>query len=276
MRSARPRSIAACAVQNSPENNVFSLPCSLAAAAFLDQRDEVLVDVLLDRLDALHVLRLLRQERIEHHLALAGGVEPALDAELFHQLGEAERAADHADRADDRKGIADDLVGGAGQHVAAGGADILDEGDDRKLLFLGQLPDAAEDQMRLRRRAARRIDDQRHGARVAHREGALQRAGDRSTSISPGRNGVTHADDARQPHHRHHRDVGAKARRHQLRRSSSVRLRMSGIGWVAAVRHAGQLGIIGTQVKAAERPDAGGRLLRCNAVNIALPDQEMP
>ena len=54
---------------------------------------------------------------------------------LSISLAKAERAADHADRADDRKRIADDLVGGAGQHVAAGGADILDEGDDRQFLF---------------------------------------------------------------------------------------------------------------------------------------------
>ena len=34
-------------------------------------------------------------------------------------------------------------------------------------------------------------------------------------SINPGRNGVTDADDAGQPHHRHHRNVGAETRGHQ-------------------------------------------------------------
>src|SRR5262249_25213106 len=50
-----------------------------AAAAF-DERDEPLVDVLLDRLEVRHVLGLFGQERVEHHLALARGVDAPLDA----------------------------------------------------------------------------------------------------------------------------------------------------------------------------------------------------
>ena len=75
-----------CAVQNSPENNVFSLLLRFAPAPFFDQSNEVLVDVFLDRLDAFDVLRFFRLKRIEHHFALAGGVEPALHAELLHQF----------------------------------------------------------------------------------------------------------------------------------------------------------------------------------------------
>ena len=86
----------------SPENKVVFTAVELAAAARLHQIDEARVDFPLDRLEPRHVLGLLRQERIEHRLVLAGGVEPPLDADLLDQLGEAERAADHADRTDDR------------------------------------------------------------------------------------------------------------------------------------------------------------------------------
>src|SRR6476661_7340596 len=64
------------------------------AAPLLDQRDEALVDVLLDGLEAFDVLRLLGLERVEHHLALARAVDAPLDAEPVHQLGEAEGTAD--------------------------------------------------------------------------------------------------------------------------------------------------------------------------------------
>ena len=74
--------------------------------------------------------------------------------------------------------IGDDLVGGAGDHVAARGRDILDEGDDLRLFSSRQIANAAEDQMRLRGRAARRIDDQRHRGRVANAEQAIERARD--------------------------------------------------------------------------------------------------
>ena len=93
------------------------------------------VDVLLDRLEARDVLGVLGQERIEHRLVGAGRIDAPLDADLLDQLGKAERRADHADRADDRGRVGDDLVGRAGDHVAARGRDVLDEGDDRALLL---------------------------------------------------------------------------------------------------------------------------------------------
>src|SRR5207245_2666406 len=92
------------------------------SAAALDQRDELLVDFLLQRLEAVDVLRILRKERIEHGLVLAGNIKPALYSEFVHQLGKAEGTPDDSDRADDRGGIAEDLVGGASDHVAAGGS----------------------------------------------------------------------------------------------------------------------------------------------------------
>src|SRR5262249_58243223 len=93
-----------------------------AAAAF-HEADEVLVDVPLQRLEPLHVLRVLRQERVEHSLVLARNIEPAIDAELLHQLGKAERGADDPDGADDRGRIAEDFVRDTGDHVAARGSD---------------------------------------------------------------------------------------------------------------------------------------------------------
>src|SRR5262245_6468858 len=86
--------------------------------ALLHQRNEILVNLVLHRFEPRHVLRLLRQEPIEHRLAVARRVEPPLDAYLLHQPGEAEGAADYADRAHDGRGVADDLIGGAGDHVA--------------------------------------------------------------------------------------------------------------------------------------------------------------
>src|SRR5262249_23830981 len=95
-----------------------------AAAAF-HEADEVLVDVPLQRLEPLHVVRVFRQERVEHGLVLAGNIEPTIDAELLHQLAKPERGADDPDGADDRGRIAEDLVTGTGDHVAAGGSDVL-------------------------------------------------------------------------------------------------------------------------------------------------------
>ena len=148
------------------------------SAALLHELDEAVVDFLLHHLEAFNVVGLFRQERIEHRLVLAGGIEPALDAELVHQLGKTEGAADHADRADDGRAVADDLVGGTGDHVTAGGGDVLREGDHRLGLFGREFADAAIDQVRLHRRAARRIDQQGHGAGLAITERPFERPRD--------------------------------------------------------------------------------------------------
>ncbi len=58
----------------------------LGAAPCLDEIDEGLVHVALERLDPLDVLRLLRQERIERVLVLAGGIDAALHADLGDHL----------------------------------------------------------------------------------------------------------------------------------------------------------------------------------------------
>src|SRR5262249_60713982 len=56
------------------------------AAALLDEADEGLVNLALDRLQVLDVFRPLGQERIEHHLLLARGVDAPLDADLADRL----------------------------------------------------------------------------------------------------------------------------------------------------------------------------------------------
>ena len=103
------------------------------------------------------------------------------------------------------------LVGGAGDHIAAGGADVLDKGDHAQTLFFGELADAAEDQMRLHRRAARRVDNQRDSSRVAHGKRALQRAGD-ARQCQAGLQRRGEADDAGEAHNRHDR-ISPRSRR---------------------------------------------------------------
>ena len=123
-------------------------------------------------------------------------------------------AADDADRADDRVRIGDDLVGRAGDHVAAGGAGVFDEGDDLTLFLLRQFADAAEDQVRLHRRSARRVDRERDGRGAAHGERALERAGDAGErQARPQRR--RKSDNAGQAHHRHDRTVAAKTPRNE-------------------------------------------------------------
>ena len=108
-----------------------------------------------------------------------GRVDAPLDADLAHQLDEAEAGGDDADRADDRGRVDDDLVAGAGDHVAAGGADILHEDEHRLFVLLGERADALVDQVRLHRRAARRIDHQRDCRRGLDAERLLQERRDR-------------------------------------------------------------------------------------------------
>src|SRR5581483_1975689 len=151
----------------------------LSRAARFDQIYEVRMDVLLDRLDTFDILRLLRKERIEHHLAVTGRVEPALDPKLVHQFVKTESSSDHSDRSDDGELVANDLVCSAGQHVASRSADILDEGQYRDAFFVGQLPYAPIDQMRLCGRAAWGIYDQSDRTGARHRKRPFQRAGDR-------------------------------------------------------------------------------------------------
>ena len=90
---------------------------------------------------------------------------------------DAKAAADDADRPEQRGFLAKDLVAGERQPIAARGRDILGKGDDRNLFLLGELADAAIEQRRLHRRAARRIDDDCHGDQPGQPKRALDRRG---------------------------------------------------------------------------------------------------
>ena len=59
------------------------------------------MDLALDRLDARNIVRVFRQEWIEHPFVLARRIQPPLDADPFDQVLKSEGAADHADRAHD-------------------------------------------------------------------------------------------------------------------------------------------------------------------------------
>jgi len=166
------------------------------AAALAHPVLEAVVDLDLQARQALDVVGLLRAKRIEHRLALARGMDAALDAEAGDEILEAEARADHADRAHDRGGIGDDLVGGAGQPIAARGGDILDEGDHRQLLLGRQQADALGNQGRLHRRSAGRVDRQRHGLGAGQAEGARQQwrhCFDREPARTQDRAGGDHA-----------------------------------------------------------------------------------
>ena len=67
-----------------PEQHIVACPQPRAPALF-HQRDEEGVDLLLQRFHPRHVVRILRQERIQHRLVFACGVEPPLDADFLDQ-----------------------------------------------------------------------------------------------------------------------------------------------------------------------------------------------
>jgi hypothetical protein len=92
---------------------------------------------------------------------------------------------------------------------------VLDEYQHRKLLLDRKLADAVVNLVRLHRRSARRIDDDRHRLRAAHAECALENPRNaRKRHTLPQRRHC--ADHAGQSHHRHDRRVAAKARRQPL------------------------------------------------------------
>ena len=142
--SASPSETEVSPAQYSPVNSTSSAPFSRAPRLCFTSAMKIAWISRWSAFSARDVVGVFREERIEHRLVLARGIEPALDADLLDQLLKSERAADHADRAQDRRRIAEDLIARAGDHVAAGGRDILDEHQHRQLLFRGELPDAQD------------------------------------------------------------------------------------------------------------------------------------
>jgi hypothetical protein len=156
------------------------------------------VDLALQALQALDVLRLFGPKGVEHRLALARGVHAPLDADARDQVLKAETRADDADRAHDRMGIDDDLVGGAGEPVAAGRRHVLDEGDHLHALLVRQQADALGDQCRLHRRAARRVERQGYRLGAANVEGALEQRRHRFDRQAATAQHAARGDDSRQ------------------------------------------------------------------------------
>ena len=112
-------------------------------------------------------------------------MDPALDAVARDELLETEPRGNHADGADEGVLVGPDLVGRRRQPVAARGRDILDEGEDRHPSSSDEPADARGDQRGLRRRAAGRVDHERHGLGRARRN-ALSISGARAASLRVG------------------------------------------------------------------------------------------
>ena len=170
--------------------------------------------VALQRLEMRDVAVALGLERVEHRLVLAGGVHAPLDAELLDQPGEAEAGRNDADRADDGTRIDEDVIAGERDHVAARRGNVLDRNDDLLAILLGERADALVNEMRLHRRAARRIHHDGHRRRLLHREGTLELRRDGSERDAlPQRRDLP--DDARKADHRHDDLFLAEAGRQQ-------------------------------------------------------------
>src|SRR5690606_22101021 len=137
--------VAALAGPEEPGEKVVVLG-KLCPAALLHKGDEGLVYLFLERLQALDILFLFRLERIEDGLVAAGGMDPALHADLLDEFLEAEPGGDNADRAHDRGGIGDDLVSRKRDHVAARGRHVFDEDVDPPLLLFRKVADALVDE----------------------------------------------------------------------------------------------------------------------------------
>ena len=186
----RPSSSAFLPDQNSPVNRLSPAASILAPRRALTRSMKAACTSRWIAFDALHVLRLLRQERVERVLVGAGGIDPPLDAHLVDQLMHAEGRRDHADGADDGACVGIDLVAREGQQIAARRRHVFGEDIDLEALLLGQRPDALIDQHRLHGRAAGRIDLDRHGA-APRMEKALPMAEAAVDRVKPGRSGVT-------------------------------------------------------------------------------------
>src|SRR5207237_10597648 len=78
-------------------------------------------------------------------------------------------------RSEERRYLRIDLVAGKRQPIAARSGDILGKGEDRDALLLGELTEAAVEQRRLHRRAARRVDRYRDRAEVPEPERPVER-----------------------------------------------------------------------------------------------------
>ncbi len=144
-------------VQNRPLKKI-RIVAKLAGAPLLHHVDEGGVDFKLKCFQPFDVLGLFRLERIECHLVAARRIDTPLHTDLLQQFGKAERGRNDADGANDGGGSAMISSPASAIMVAAGGRHIFHEDENLLSMFHGKIADAAIDQARLHRRAARRID----------------------------------------------------------------------------------------------------------------------
>ena len=155
----------------------------------------------------------------------ARGMHPPLDPVFRDQPLESEARGNHPDRAHDRGRIGPDVIRRTGEPIAARGRDILDEGMHRHLRLIGKAPDPRRDQRALHRRAAGRIDDQRHGHGLALAKGALDHRFERGIR-KPLRARPHRADRALKPDHGNARGAAAtKAGGEEAREIHALRFR---------------------------------------------------
>ena len=144
-RSTSPSSTAFAPTQYSPENKADSGPLSFSPRRVFTRCDKPVVNIVLDRLQPLHVVRIFGQERIEHRPCARRRYRRAARCRVSSIALSRPNVAPTTPiepRIEDGSQI--DLVGRAGDHVAAGGADILDKGDDRQLVSRRQAGGCAE------------------------------------------------------------------------------------------------------------------------------------
>ncbi len=109
------------------------------------------MELVLQTLQPLDVVGLLRREGVEPHLVLTGRVQTPFHAEPTEDVDEPEPGRHDTYRADERGVGGIDLVGCTRDPVTTGGDDILAERQDAHALLRGELPDAFGDVFRLRR-----------------------------------------------------------------------------------------------------------------------------
>ena len=146
------------------------------AAPFFDRIDELRMDLIEHFLRVRRHFGRFRRKRVESALVLARRMNPALDAQLVHQAGEAETVHQHADRADDARLVDVDLVRRRRDVIATRRAHVVDDHIQRlRRIFRAQAPDLAIHDARLHRRTARAVDAQDHAGRAVILERTLQR-----------------------------------------------------------------------------------------------------
>ena len=156
------------------------------------------MDVFLHGAQRLDVFRPFGPEGVQHPLALAQRMHPALDAEPRNRSVEAKASEDDADGAQDGRRMHEDFRSGAGEPVAARRADIVHEAQHRHALLLAEPADAVGDPGGLDGAAAGTVDGQRDRLQPPVAEGALDTRRHGLIGERPAAAPARHANDARE------------------------------------------------------------------------------